>query len=112
MASQQQYSLGCHPGSLQSNRGLALNKFPGVRPIGIGNIECHFIAKCVIAEASLAATQAAGTTQLAVGLPAGIEGAIHAAYQHWDAQAIEPNYGFLMVDAKNSFNQLDCTMML
>ena len=98
--------------ALQSNRGLALDKFPGVRPIGIGNIERRFIAKCVIAEAGPAATQAAGTTQLAVGLPAGIEGAIHAAREHWDAQADQPDFGFLQIDAKNAFNELDRTMML
>jgi hypothetical protein len=70
--------------ALQSIRGLALDKFPGVWPIGIGNIERRFIAKCVIAEAGTAATQAAGTTQLAVGLPAGIECAIHAAREQWE----------------------------
>ena len=37
---------------------------------------------------------------------------MHAARYHWDAQASEPDYGFLMVDAKNAFNQLDRTMML
>jgi hypothetical protein len=43
--------------ALQSNRGLALDKFPDVRPIGIENIERHFIAKRVIAEAGPAATR-------------------------------------------------------
>ena len=47
-----------------------------------------------------------------MGLPAGIEGAIHAARHHWEAQASEPDYGFLMVDAKNAFNELDRNMML
>ena len=98
--------------ALQSSRGLALDKFPGVRPIGIGNIEYCFITRCVIAAAGPAATQAAGTTQLAVGLPTGIKGAIHAACHHWEPQAFEPNYGFLMVEAKNAFNELDCTTML
>ncbi|MGL4351554.1 MAG: reverse transcriptase domain-containing protein [Plesiomonas shigelloides] len=97
---------------MNANRGLALDKFPGVRPIGIGNIERRLIAKCIIAEAGPAATQAAGTYQLAVGLPAGIEGAIHAARQYWETQADEPNFGFLQIDAKNAFNELDRTMML
>ena len=97
---------------MQSNRGLALDKFPGVRPIGIGNIERRFIAKCIIAKAGPAATQAAGVDQLAVSLPAGIEGAIHAARHHWEAQAEEPDYGFLSIDARNAFNELDRNMML
>jgi hypothetical protein len=69
-------------------------------------------SKCVIAEAGPTATQAAGTTQLAVGLPAGIEGAIHAAREQWEQQANQPDFGFLHVDAKNAFNELDRTMML
>jgi hypothetical protein len=66
-----------------------------------------------MAEASPAATQAAGTTQLAVGLPAGIEGAIHATREHWETQADQPDFGFLQIDAKNAFfNELDRTTML
>jgi hypothetical protein len=61
---------------------------------------------------SRTATQAAGTTQLAVGLPAGIEGAIHAARKQWEQQADQPDFGFVQVDAKNAFNELDRTMML
>ncbi|MGL5814518.1 MAG: reverse transcriptase domain-containing protein, partial [Aeromonas sp.] len=98
--------------ALLSNRGLALDKFPGVRPIGIGNIERRLIAKCILAEAGPAATEAAGTTQLAVGLPAGIEGAIHAARHMWDTQSSHEQFGFLQIDAKNAFNELDRTMML
>ena len=97
--------------ALNSNRGLALEKDSGgVRPIGIGNIERRFMAKCVIAVAGPTATEAAGTTQLAVGLTAGIEGAIHAARRLWEAQANEPDFGFLMIDAKNAFNEQDRNM--
>jgi hypothetical protein len=44
--------------------------------------------------------------------PTGIEGAIHAARQQWEQQADQPDFGFLQVDVKNAFNELDRTIML
>ena len=98
--------------ALVSNRGLAIDKFPGVRPIGIGHIERRFEAKCLIRVAGLEATEAAGVDQLSAGLPAGIEGAIHAAHQAWIDQANAPDFGFLCLDARNAFNEVDRTSML
>ena len=59
-----------------------------------------------------AATQAAGTTKLAISVPASMEDTVHAALCHWEAKASEPDYGFLMIDARNAFNELDRNMML
>ena len=98
--------------ALKLKRGLAFNKFPGIRPISAGNIDDRYIAKVVMAVAGPSATEAAGAANLAAGLPAGIEGAIHAAHQAWDAHSDDDNFGFLLIDARNAFNELDRNMML
>ncbi|CAB9501557.1 expressed unknown protein [Seminavis robusta] len=103
--------------ALNANRGMALDKFPGVRPIGIGNIERRYIAKCVLAVAGPAAAAAAGTSQLSVGLKAGIEGAVHTANHVWDhhlgsSDSLDSDFGFLIIDASNAFNELNRTAML
>ena len=98
--------------ALMSNRLVALDKCPGVRPIGIGQIWRRAITKCFLSVASPAATEACGTQQLCCGLSAGIEGAIHAAQQDWQEHSQEPDYGFLCIDGTNAFNTLDRTNML
>ena len=98
--------------ALKSKRGLALNKFPGVRPIGIGNIEDRYVAKILLADAGPSAADAASTLSLSAGLSAGIEGAVHAANQAWTDATLDDNFGFLLIDARNAFNELDRNMML
>ena len=49
---------------------------------------------------------------LAANLPASIEGAIHAAHSAWDSHSDDDNFGFLLIDARNAFNELDHNMML
>lgn len=95
-----------------SNRLIALDKNPGVRPIGIGQIWRRLFAKCVLLVTMPAATLAANNDQLCVGLKAGCEGAIHAAHGAWEKHANEPDWGFLAIDAKNAFNMMDRTSML
>ena len=64
--------------ALMACRLVALDKQPGVRPIGIGEVYRRLIAKCVIAMCGYQATSACGNFNLCAGLPAGIEGAVHA----------------------------------
>ena len=98
--------------ALLSCRLIALDKNPGVRPIGIGHIWRRAIAKCVLAVAVPAATEACGIDQLCVGLQAGIEGAVHAATKFWQDHGCDDDVGFLMVDAKNAFNEMNRVTML
>ena len=58
-------------------REIALDKMPGVRPIGIGDIFRRFIAKLVLVDAGPYATDVCGSDQLAAGLKSGVDGAIH-----------------------------------
>ena len=98
--------------ALKARRGLALNKFPGVRPIGIGNIEDRFLGKLVLGLTQSEATVAAGIANLSAGLPSGIEGGIHAAHQVWNSIQSNDDEGFFLADADNAFNRLNRLMML
>ena len=88
--------LGC--------RLIALDKNPGVRPIGIGEIPQRIIAKAVLSVIGGDIQEAAGCIQLCSGQTSGIEAAVHAmnnAYHDDDVQAV------LLVDASNAFNCLN-----
>ena len=61
---------------------VALDKQPGVRPLGIGEAWMHAVSKLVLMQCGLDNKEACGNTQLCAGLKAGIEGAIHASIQH------------------------------
>eukprot|EP00957_Ditylum_brightwellii_P027985 2114130-Ditylum_brightwellii.AAC.1 len=55
-------------------RLVALDKQPGVRPVGIGKLLCRLLAKLVICATGEEAKTACGSLQLCAGLEAGIEG--------------------------------------
>ena len=57
---------------------VALDKRPGVRPVGIGETLRRALAKLVMRAAGEQAKTACGNLQLCAGLEAGIEGATHA----------------------------------
>ena len=59
-------------------RLCALDKQPGVRPLGIGEIWQRSIAKCAISIRGEDVKAACGIKQLCAGLEAGIEGALHS----------------------------------
>lgn len=62
---------------LMSGRLIALDKCPGVRPIGIGETWRRLCAKALLPVAGPEAKQPSGVDQLCAGLEARIEGAIH-----------------------------------
>ena len=64
--------------ALMSGRLVALDKQPGIRPVGVGETWRRMMAKCLLRVAGPEAKTACGTTQLAGGLEAGIDGTIHA----------------------------------
>ena len=71
-------------------RLVALDKKPGVRPVGIGESIRRLLAKCVVKIAGSEAMQAASNLNLCAGLPAGIEGAVHALLTKW-TEEIDPD---------------------
>jgi hypothetical protein len=91
--------------ALRAGRLVALDKCPGVRPVGIGESWMRLFSKCVLCVAGGEAKEACGVDQLCVGLESGIEGGIHAMRLLWEQHAMEEEWGFLLVDAANAFNE-------
>ena len=95
-----------------ANRLVALDKCPGVRPVGIGEIWRRLFAKTVLILAGEEAKEECGDEQLCAGLEAGIEGGIHAARAEWIEHEEDEEWGFLLVDARNAFNEGNRTAIL
>ena len=97
---------------MMSGRMIALDKQPGIRPVGVGETWRRLMAKCLLKVAGPEAKSACGTTQLVGGLGAGIEGAIHAMRVLFAEHREEEDWGFLLIDARNAFNEENRTAMI
>ncbi len=58
------------------------------------------------------AKERCGIDQLCAGLEAGMEGGIHAIDKLWKQNKEEEEWGFLLIDASNAFNEINRTSML
>ena len=92
-----------------SGRLIALDKQPGVRPIGIGEVSRRIIGKAVLHTIKTDIQEVAGSLQLCAGQPAGCEAAVHAARQLYSE---DDTQGILLVDATNAFNSLNRQLAL
>ena len=85
-------------------RLIALNKNPGVRPIGVGDVARRIITKAIIQFAKDDIQQACGCQQLCGGQLSGIEAGVHATRDMFEA---DKEQAALLVDASNAFNSLN-----
>eukprot|EP00117_Sycon_ciliatum_P006800 scpid36324/ scgid4473/ len=85
-------------------RLIALDKCPGVRPIGIGEVVRQIISKAILSIDSHAVQEAVGCDQLCAGLDCGIEVRVHVMQS---AFAEDDTDGIIMADASNTFNRLN-----
>ena len=85
-------------------RLIALDKKPGVRPIGVGEVSRRIISKAVLSVIHSDIKEAAGSVQLCVGQISGCEAGVHA--MRYILQNDE-NDATLLVDANNAFNSLN-----
>ena len=83
---------------------MALNKCPGVRPIGIAEIWRQILVTYVLKVAGAMRKDACRNAQLRAGLKAGIEGVVHAACALFTKRDHEEERVFLLVNDANTFN--------
>ena len=90
---------------LVAGRLIALDKNPGVHPIGIGEVVRRIIiSRAILSVVKLDILGAAGYSQLCAGQDAGNEAAVHAMRAIYDDPSTE---AVLLVDASNAFNNLN-----
>ena len=90
--------------ALTACRLIPLNKNPGIRPIGIGEVLQRIIGKSISWVLRDEIQEAAGPLQVATGLNAGAEAAIHAMRTIFAQDSTE---AVILVDASNAFNSLN-----
>ena len=85
-------------------RLVALDKCPGVRPIGIGETARRLVGRAIARVLSDDIQAAAGPLQLCAGHQSGCESAVHAMRQVFESSETE---AIILVDATNAFNSLN-----
>ena len=85
-------------------RLIALDKCPGVRPIGIGETLRRIIGKALYFTLKYDIQDAVGPLQLCAGFEGGCEAAVHAMQQLFSLPQFD---AVIQVDACNAFNSLN-----
>ena len=92
-----------------SCRLIALDKWPGVRPIGFGEVLRRIIGRTIVKCNKIDLKRLGGDQHLYMGQKGGNEHAIYslrAAFKNTDSKVI------LLIDAKNAFNNLNRDLTL
>ena len=92
-----------------ANHLIPLNKNPGIRRIGAGEIICRIAGNVIMEIAKKDVRQTAGSLQVCAGQDAGAELAIHIMYDLFQQDETE---AVLLVDAENTFNSTNRKAML
>ena len=90
--------------ALVACRLIALDKCPGVRPIGVGETVRRVIGKSIATALRSEIQQAAGPLQVCAGHLSGCEAAVHSMHRVFQSSISE---GVILVDACNAFNSLN-----
>jgi hypothetical protein len=100
------------PSSIEAflaNRLIPLDKSPGLRPIGVGEVHRRIIAKTIVKFLKEDILRSAGSLQLCAGQESGCEAIIHAMDEIYKS---EPCEGILLINADNAFNRLNRSVAL
>ena len=88
---------------LIANSLIALDKYPGVHSVGIGEALWRVVSKAICLVTRFDAEEVCVVTQLCALTSAGIEGAVHALNELFEENR-EDGCGVLIMDAANAFN--------
>ena len=86
---------------------VALDKQPVLRRVGIGETWRRIFANIFLKVTGPEATMACQDDQICAGLKVGVDGPIHEVQYLWDKKSATKNWGFLIVDTKNAFNEIN-----
>ena len=95
--------------ALMACRLIQLDKNPGLRPIGIGEVLRRIIGKMVVKVLRPDLQTNAGDLQLCAGQESGCEAGIHAMQEIFQD---DNTHGIIQVDANNAFNTLNRNVFL
>ena len=84
-----------------TSRLIAIDKLPGVHPIGVGEVTRRIIGKAILIIVGEDVLNATGIDQLCAGLREGYEATVHAVRDMFDSLDCEAN---ILIDASNAFN--------
>ena len=90
--------------ALMACRLIPLDKNPGLRPIGIGEVLRRIIGKMVVWVLRPDLQEAAGDLQMCVGQEGGCEAGVHAMHTIFQD---DNTHGIIQVDANNAFNTIN-----
>ena len=90
--------------ALVACRLIAVDKCPGVGPIGVRETVRRVIGKAIATAISNDIQEAAGPLQVCAGHLSGCEAAVHAMHQVYQSSSTE---AVILVDACNAFNSLN-----
>ena len=78
-----------------------------MHPVEVGETWRRIFSKIMLKITGPEATMACQHDQLCAGIKEGINGAFHGVQDIWDEKLTTEDWGFLIVDAKNTFNEID-----
>ena len=90
-------------------RLISLDKNPGLRPIGVGEVLRRIAGKVTVSVLKEYVIKYTGTLQVCNGQEAGIEVAIHSMNMMYEDENTD---GILLVDANNAFSSLNRQLFL
>ena len=88
---------------------MPLDKIPGLRPIGAGEVLRRIAGKVIVSHLKEDVIQSVGSLQVCAGQDAGCESLIHAMQTIYEDQSAE---AVLLVDASNAFNSINRNVFL
>ena len=88
---------------------IPLDKNPGVRPIGIGEVIRRILGRAVMTTFRRNVLESSGDLQLCAGQRAGCEAAVHALSSIFSDDNCD---AILLIDADNAFNRINRKVML
>ena len=83
---------------------IPLDKSPGLRPTGVGEILCRIAGKVIVSILKEDVIKCTGTLQVCAGQKASLKAAIHSMSMMYEDENTD---AILLVDASNVFNSLN-----